>query len=224
MKKPLIIIFLFSVMYGLSIHECRAVYFTIELNNGNEIKTANYQDTKDSIFFYTSGGSVTIPKNIIKKIAKHEGELGSQKVYYSSEIQEEFDLGDEPDDAPVQEPVPESEQQKQKLIDDLQDRINIIETNIVNLTKNKQTYLNRREQIIKDREKSERLLEEFKNDNYTSNEYIDARIEREKNKIKDAEMKLLRIDEQIENTEKNLEIQRRRKERLQSQLSGLQQS
>lgn len=224
MKKLLIIFALFAFVYIMSIDECRAVYFTIELNNGNEIKTANYQDRKDSIFFYTAGGSVTIPKNIIKKIAKHEGELGSQKVYYSSEIQEEFDLGDEPAEAPVPEQLPESEQQKQKLIEDLKDRINIIETNIVNLTKNKQTYINRREQVVKDREKSERLLEEFKNDNYTSNEYLEERIEREKNKIKDAEMKLLRIDEQIENTENNLEIQKRRKERLQNQISEVKQS
>ena len=39
-----------------------AVYFTIQLKNGNELKTVKYWDEEGKITFYTGAGTVSIPR------------------------------------------------------------------------------------------------------------------------------------------------------------------
>ncbi len=214
--------FILVILLGafLTAGTSHAVYFTIELKNGNQVSTEKYWEDGNLVRFYTENGSVALPKNIIKTISKHEGDIGSDSVYFStdflSDISEEDEL-----EAVTSKADKAAQDEKQGMISDIEDRLNVIETNLLNLEKNKQTYLKQRETFEKDQEKSRARIKKYQQDKYTDIADIRDRIELEKSKISDADDKISEKDDQIKSTAQTIDTQKRMKERLQEQLEKI---
>lgn len=190
-----------------------AVYFTIQLKNGNTIKTEKYWEEGQNILFFTQEGLVGLPNKIIKHIAASDGNLTSGSVYYPPEPTEEEQL--------IKAASISDESQKADIINDIKDRIDVIEANIENLKKNKQTYLNQRAKYIKDKQKAKKKFERLQGDSYITSEDLKDRIKLEESKIMDAEQKIEEVDGQIKNTQNMLDSQARMIKRLRNELIRL---
>ena len=190
-----------------------AVYFTIQLKNGNKIKTEKYWEEGRDIRFFIQGGYIRLPNKIIEHIARSDGTLKIESLYYPPKPSEEEQI--------VKTAPPSTDEQKTDMINDIKDRISVTETNIENLIKNKNTYLSRREKQIKEKDKIQRKIGELNKDSYIPSKDLKERIELQESKIKDIEQKIEQIDVEIKRTEDMLGSQKRMKGRLQTELARL---
>jgi len=193
-----------------------AVYFTIQLTNGNKIKTEKYTQEDQTICFYIDAGSVRLPNKIIKQIATSNGIMGSKTLYYPSQLSSEISENEQ-----LTEETGE-DKKKTEIIAEIKDRISITEANIENLVKNIGFYLRKKERYNKDKERAGKRIEAIKGDSYLDSEDRKERGTLEQNKIMDAENKTKEVEQQIKSTEKMLENQKRMKKRLQKELEQTQ--
>lgn len=218
--KPynLLVMLLFFIL--LPVSGAHALFFTIELKNGNKISTEKYWESDDAIHFFTEGGSAALPKEMVAAITSSEGDLGSEHVYFSSDFLAGVNQEDEIN-AVKSRVAAAQDDQRQEIIDDITDRINIIDTNLINLEKNRQTMLRQREKFTEDRQNAEAKLEEYRKDTYTNEWNTEQYLEVQRSKILDAEQKTLEVETQLKTlaaTEKN---QQRMKERLEKERAKL---
>jgi hypothetical protein len=194
-----------------------AVYFTIQLTNGNKIKTEKYTQKDQTICFYIDAGSVRLPNKIIKQIATSNGIMGSKTLYYPSQLSSEISENEQ-----LTEETGE-DKKKTEIIAELKDRISITEANIENLVKNIGFYLRKKERYNKDKERADERNEAIiRGDLYLDSKDRKERGTLEQNKIMDAENKTKEVEQQIKSTEKMLENQKRMKKRLQKELEQTQ--
>ena len=193
-----------------------AVYFTVQLKNGNTIKAENYWDDGSCARFFTREGFIVLPDSLIKDIAKNDGVLGSESVLFESEAEEAFLDEEGADEVAAPGTLPASEMRQ-----DLSDRLNVIASNIRNLNINRETYLQRRERYVRDATRADERIEALRNDSYITSGDLKERTELEQSKLLDAEQKISGIDAQIKSTEDMLQNQERMKSRLESELANL---
>ena len=199
----------------------QAFYFTIQLHNGNEMKTAQYWEDGDKISFYARSGTVSLPKAMIKNIMKVDGALESEPVYLSADPLNE--KTEEPDyETPLLEDKPGfGAEQTEEFKADLRDRLNIIGSNLENLERNKEMFMRQREGYEQDREKArERIAAADKETLLSADERTD-RMQLENARIQDAEAKITRVDDQIRNNARLIDAQNNMKARLEKELGGL---
>jgi len=199
----------------------QAFYFTIQLHNGNEMKTAQYWEDGDKISFYARSGTVSLPKAMIKNIMKVDGALESEPVYLSADALP--DTTEEPDyETPLLEDKPGfGAEQTEEFKADLRDRLNIIGSNLENLERNKEMFMRQREGYEQDREKArERIAAADKETLLSADERTD-RMQLENARIQDAEAKITRVDDQIRNNARLIDAQNNMKARLEKELGGL---
>lgn len=205
------------IILSLISRNAHAVYFTIQLKNGNKIKTGKYWEEGQNIRFFIQGGYVELPNKIIKHIARSDGTLDSQRLYYPPESLPEFSVGEQLKETAF----PSDDEQKADMINDIEDRISVTETNIENLNKNKNTYSNRREKYIIEKDKLYEKIEKLNKDSYITSKDLKERIGLQESKIADAEQKIKEIDTEIKRTEDMLASQKRMKKRLETELARL---
>lgn len=204
----------------LPIPSAHALFFTIELRNGNKISTEKYWESDNAIHFFTEGGSAAVPKAMVAEITSSEGDLGSEHVYFSSDFLSGVNQDDEIN-AVRSRVAAAQDDQRQEIIDDITDRINVIDTNLINIEKNRQTLLRQREKYADDRQNAAAKLEEYRKDTYTNEWNTEQYLEVQRSKILDAEQKILDVETQLKTmaaTEKN---QQRMKERLEKERAKL---
>ena len=147
-----------SIVLLLIAINAQAFYFTIQLHNGNEMKTAQYWEEGDKISFYARSGTVSLPKKTIKNITKVDGSLESEPVYLSA------DLANDPDDEPEYEaPMTGGTsgfgaEQTEEFIADLRDRLSIIGSNLENLARNNTMFTSQREGYEGDMERAKERI------------------------------------------------------------------
>ncbi len=197
-----------------------AVFFTIQLKNGNALETAKYWEEGSTVFFFMDGGTAGIPLRMIKHITASDGMLSSRGMYYPLAV-----LSESADEELLETAAVSDAEQKQEIIDDLTDRINVIETNIINLEKNKNTYLNKRAKYLQDKQRADSQIKDLniRTNTYLSTNERQEKIEIEQSKALDAEEKIKNVDMQIKNTQDMIENQLRMKNRLKNELVRLQQ-
>jgi hypothetical protein len=214
------IVILAVVLLLIAANSTQALYFTIQLKNGNEITTEKYWEDGDKIRYFTEAGSVALPRSMIKSIARNDGELGGERAYFSTDFL--AGLEDEDSTQADDTPMPSTaDAQKQEIIADIKDRIMVIENNLVNLERNRQTYTLQRDKHQEDVLRAQERIKAFERDRMTSREYTNEYIELERSKKLDAEAHLERLNEQIQNTSQMHEKQQRMKERLENELAKL---
>jgi len=197
----------------------QAFYFSIQLNNGNEMKTAQYWEDGDKISFYTRSGTVSVPRATIKNIAKVDGSLENETVYVSPELlaipaeetEEELPLPEEGDGA----------ERTEEFIADLRDRLSIINANIENLDRNREVFLRQREGYEQERQRAQDRISEANEESFLSAADRTDRIQLENAKISDVEAKMARVDEQLRNNARLVDAQNKMKERVEKELGGL---
>jgi septal ring factor EnvC (AmiA/AmiB activator) len=205
------------IILSLISRNAHAVYFTIQLKNGNKIKTGKYWEEGQNIRFFIQGGYVELPNKIIKHIARSDGILDSGGLYYPPQSLSEFSEGEQLKETAF----PSEDEQKADMINDIEDRISVTETNIENLNKNKKTYLSRREKYIIEKDKLYEKIEKLNKDSYITSKDLKERIGLQESKIADAEQKIKEIDTEIKRTEDMLASQKRMKKRLETELARL---
>lgn len=199
----------------------QAFYFSIQLHNGNEMKTAQYWEDGDKISFYTRSGTVSVPRAMIKNIAKVDGSLENETVYVSPEL-----LAIPSEETEEELPLPEedtgaSAERTEEFIADLRDRLNIINANIENLDRNRELFMRQRDGYEQERQRAQdRVAEANEESLLTASDRAD-RIQLENAKISDAEAKMTRVDEQLRNNARLIDAQNKMKERLERELGGL---
>ena len=105
-----------------------------------------------------------------------------------------------------------------EIVSDLKDRIDVIDSNIVNLTKNRQIHINKKLMFTGTKEKAEERIEKMKKSSYITSKDLKERTDLEQSRIMDAESKIAESDGNIQNTEKMIKNQTRIKERLAAEL------
>jgi len=221
MNKPCFWIIGSLVVLLIAIN-AQAFYFSIQLHNGNEMKTAQYWEDEDSIRFYTHSGTVSLPKAMIKNISRVDGSLESETVYVSPDI---VDMPDAEGDGAVplsdMAPAGPGAIGDEEFIADLRDRLSVISANIENLERNRALYMRQREGFEQDRERARQRIEQFSSESLVSAADRNERIQLEEAKISDAENKMTRVDEQIGNNARLLDTQNNMKARLEKELADL---
>jgi len=210
-----------SIVLLLIAINAQAFYFSIQLHNGNEMKTAQYWEEGDKISFYTRSGTVSVPRAMIKNIAKVDGSLESETVYISPEmlgVPEEEPAADIP--LPQEEPAIGAER-SEEFIADLRDRLSIIKANIENLNRNRELFMRQREGYEQDRERARERIAEANQESLLSSADRTERIALEETKITDAESKIARVDEQLRNNARLIDAQDKMKTRVERELAGL---
>ncbi len=200
----------------------QAFYFSIQLHNGKEMKTAQYWEEGEKISFYTRSGTVSLPSAMIKNISRVDGSLESETVYISPDI-----LDGVEEEPGFEMPLPEIGQpgaeRTEEFIADLRDRLTIINANIENLGRNKDMYMRQREGYEQDRERARQRIEQVNKESLMSNADRAERIQLEEARISDAEAKMARVDEQIRNNARLIDAQNTMKARLEKELAALNQ-
>jgi hypothetical protein len=199
----------------------QAFYFTIQLQNGNEMKTAQYWEDGDKISFYARSGTVSLPKAAIKNIIKVDGALESEPVYLSTDL-----LTDETEEPDYESPLLEDKpgfgaEQTEEFKADLRDRLSIIGSNLENLERNKEMFTRQREGYEQDREKARERIAALDKETLLSPDERAERTQLENAKIQDADTKIARVDDQIRNNARLIDAQNNMKARLEKELAGL---
>ncbi len=210
MIKNIIFIAVFSALSFISL-DAHSYYFLIELKNGNVIETEKYWEEGKYIRFFVNSGSAGIPKRMISNIVKNDGILSAADFSYESESAEE--------DEAYEEFSRLDSRNQSDIIEDIKDRISVIESNIANLKTNKQTYINQKERYLRDKERAEERYEKIKNSPFMTSKDLKVRTELELSKKMDAEKKIEDVERRIQTTGKMLESQERMRERLQDELA-----
>ena len=82
-----------------------AVFFTLQLKNGNELITDHYtEDSNAIIHFYTNEGAVSIPKSTIKSIKSNDGSVAIDIEDEQKKAGNKNLMGEGSDGEPVAEP------------------------------------------------------------------------------------------------------------------------
>jgi len=197
----------------------QAFYFSIQLNNGNEMKTAQYWEDGDKISFYTRSGTVSVPRAMIKNIAKVDGSLENETVYVSPEL-----LAIPAEETEEELPLPEEgngAERTEEFIADLRDRLSIINANIENLDRNREVFLRQREGYEQELQRAQDRISEANEESFLSAADRTDRIQLENAKISDVEAKMARVDEQLRNNARLVDAQNKMKERVEKELGGL---
>jgi len=211
-----------SVVLLLIAINAQAFYFSIQLHNGNEMKTAQYWEEGDTIRFYTQSGTVSLPKATVKNISRVDGSLESETVYVSPEIVNPPD-----EESDYETPLPEPDQAEagaertEEYIADLRDRLSIINANVENLERNRDMYTRQRESYEQDRERARQRIEQINSESLVSAADRTERVQLEEARISDAEAKMARVDEQVRNNARLVDAQNKMKARLEKELAGL---
>ncbi len=214
-KKTAIILaaFLLSVVFTGTSH---AVYFTLELKNGNEIITDHYsEDSSGVIHFYTDEGAVAIPKSTIKSIKSNDG---SVEIDIEDEQQKSLDSNFIEESADEGVATPGENETKKDRINSINDQLFVINANLENLGKNKNIFISQQAQFQKQKIKSENRLMELSNSADADMKSTQDSIELEETKVRDLESKLTDIDQRLKNNEQIYEAQMRIKQRFDEDL------
>jgi len=201
-----------------------AASYTIQLQNGNDIK-ANYFNKKgDQVEFYTADGFVALPHQLVKHVIREDASEPVTALYTPVEL-----FLDLPDEAPAPAdtlrsalpqalppvPSPGRPALTDEFLDDLNDRLSVVRINIENLNKNKQTFMTRKQGIQQEIQRLEKRIDDIDNQPYISPQDKDERIQIQQGKIADAQKQISAVDAQIEQTERMIQSQKRMESRLQ---------
>lgn len=200
----------------------QAAYYTIQLKNGNNIDVDNYWDLKTKIKYYTQEGSIELPKNIIKNISSAEGSLEPRISFYPTD--EYFDKLEQKqqtkDELLSTESPVSSESMDDEISEDIKDRISIMEINIENLHKNKNTYLSQQKNFMEQKQILEKRIENYKEDTYTDPDVVNTKVNRLLQQVEKLDNNINAIDVKIRQTENLMQKQKNMKQRLQKQLAN----
>lgn len=191
-----------------------AVSYTIQLKNGNELKSDKYWEEGEVIRFYTTEGIVGIPKKIVAQIVTVTGNIDLQT---KKEVSKALDQ----EDQQLEEIAGTKRQEGQRdeeVINNIKDQIVVIDSNLEALAKNKNLYGTQLEQYRQQKQKSEERIRTLTTDRFVTAEDNKESIKFEQSKIKDFEDKIRELEEKIERTEKMIEAQTRIRERLEGEL------
>ncbi len=198
-----------------------ASYFTILLKNGNNISVDNYWDINSKILYYTNTGSVELPKLIIKNISTSEGTLEPKIGFYpTDDYFDQLEITRNREELLSTETIKEPEARDDEMVEDLKDRISIMEINIDNLKKNKITYADQKKKLIDQKQGIEERINNYKNSTYTEPEAVNAKIDPLQDKISQIENKITSIDGKINQTENLLKRQESMRQRVEKQLAS----
>jgi len=198
-------------------HAAHAIYYTIQLKNGNEIKSDKYWKDGDMIRFYTKEGVVGVSEKVVGQIVTSSGNVDLQTNEEVLEAISEHE-GVQKSEAPSKEQRAKNED----LINDIKDRMTVVESNLESLAKNKSVYAGQLEQYQQQKQKSEERIQALKSDRFVTEKENKESIEFEQSKIKDFEDKIRDMQEKIERADRMIEAQTRMKERLEGELSQAQ--
>jgi hypothetical protein len=200
-----------------------ASYYTILLKNGNNIDVSNYWDLKSKILFYTDEGKVEIPKVIVRNISSADGALQPKIGFYPTE-----DYFDQLEQTKNKEELLSTETEEKPvisgkdIINDINDRLSIMDINIDNLNKNKNIYTLRKQELLDKLKKNENRLNKYKNDTITDPMIINRNIISLNNSISQVEEDIETIEQQIMQTDSLLEKQQSMRRRLEKELASRQ--
>jgi len=197
---------------GLS-STAHAVYYTIQLKNGNEIKSDKYWKDGEMVRFYTREGVVGIPEKLIGQIVTSTGTVDLQSKEQVLEAIAEEEGVEKPEPPPKQQGA-----KNEELVNDIKDRMVVVETNLENLAKNKNVYKGQLEQYQQQKQKAEERIQNLKSDRFVTEKENKDSIEFEQSKIKDFEDKIRDMEEKIERADKMIEAQTRMRGRLEEEL------
>jgi len=214
MKAINIIIAVIVSILVYASYNAYAVYYTIQLKNGNEIKSDKYWQEGEVIRFYTKEGVVGIPEKIIGKIVTMTGTVDLQS---KDEVMEALSSEAQPEQ--TEAAGRDDSGKKDELLDDIKDRIVVIESNLETLTKNKSLYVTQNEQYQQQKQKSEERIQNLKNDPYVNPKDSKDSIDFEESKLKDIQDKITANEAKIQNADKMIEAQMRMKERLEGEMA-----
>lgn len=210
-----------SIVLLLIAINAQAFYFTIQLQNGKEMNTAQYWEDGDKISFYARSGTVSLPKAIVKNITKVDGSLENEPVYLSSDLL--TDTTEEPEyETPLlQDTTGFGAEQTEEFKADLRDRLSIIGSNLENLQRNKEMFERQREGYEQDRERARERIAAMDKETLLSADERTDRTQLENARIQDADTKIARVDDQIRNNARLIDAQNNMKARLEKELAGL---
>jgi hypothetical protein len=222
MLKKAIFIILISVFTLPLISE--ASYYTILLKNGNNIDVSNYWDLKSKILFYTDEGKVEIPKVIVSNISNADGVLEPKIGFYPTE--EYFDQLEETKN---KEALLSTETEEKPIItekditNEINDRLSVINTNIDSLNKNKNIYTVRKQDLIDEKAKYEKIIWGGRNTTtYSDPVRQSKRIDSLNDNISQVEEKIETMEQKIIQTENLVVKQQSMRKRLEKQLASRQ--
>jgi len=195
-------------------HNAYAVYYTIQLKNGNEIKSDKYWKEGEIIRFYTKEGVVGIPDKIIGQIVTMTGTVDLQS---KDEVMEALSSEVQPEQTEAL--AGDTGSKRDEIIDDIKDRIIVIESNLETLTKNRSLYISQNEQYQQQKQKAEERIQKLKNDPYVNPKDSKDSIDFEESKLKDIEDKITGAEAKIQNADRMIEAQMRMKERLEGEMA-----
>lgn len=208
---------LMGLFICMSWERADAVYYTIQLKNGNEIKSDKYWEEGEAIRFYTKGGVVGIPKKIVAKIVTATGDIDLQTKEQVLKALDQEEPLEEMGGAKRQDG-----QRDEEVINNIKDQMVVIDSNLEALAKNKNLYATQLEQYRQQKQKSEERIRTLTTDRFVTAVDNKESIEFEQSKIKDFEDKIRDLEEKIERTEKMIEAQSRMRERLEGELARAQ--
>jgi hypothetical protein len=200
-------------VYAACYDNAFAVYYTIQLKNGNEVKSDKYWKEGDVVRFYTKEGVVGIPEKIIGQIVTTTGTVDLQS---KEEVMEALSAETQPEQP---EAARKADTKKDELIDDIKDRIVVIESNLESLTKNKNLYMSQNEQYLQQKQKAEERIQTLKNDPYVNPKDNKESIDFEESKLKDIQDKIKETEAKLQNADRMIEAQTRMKERLEGEMA-----
>ena len=222
MLKKVVFIILISAFTLPLISE--ASYYTILLKNGNNIDVSNYWDLKSKILFYTDEGKVEIPKVIVSNISNSEGAVEPKIGFYPTE-----EYFDQLEQTKNKEELLSTETEEKPIItekdiaNEINDRLSVIDTNIDSLNKNINIYTVRKQDLIDEKAKYEKMIMGDRNANtYSDPVRQGERIESLNNNISQIEEKIETIEQKIIQTENLIETQQSMRKRLEKQLASRQ--
>jgi len=219
MFRKTIFMLLFIFLIPISVP---AAYYTIQLKNGNNIDVDNYWDLKTKIKYYTQEGSIELPKNIIKNISSAEGSLAPKISFYpTDEYFDKLEQKQQTKDELLSTETPVASQSTDDDISaDIKDRISIMEINIENLHKNKNTYLSQQKNFMEQKQILEKRIENYQEDTYTDPDVVNTKINRLLQQVEKLDNNIKAIDAKVRQTENLMEKQKNMKQRLQKQLAN----
>ncbi len=209
-----------SIVLLLIAINAQAFYFTIQLKNGNEMKTGQYWEDGDKISFYARSGTVSLPKKAIKNITRVDGSIESEPVYLSSDLLTKST--EEPGyEAPLAETSGFGAEQTEEFIGDLRDRLSIIASNRENLMRNQDMFRRQRAGYDEDQERARERMATINKDSVMGPDERSSRLQLEEAKIKDAKTKIERVDDKQRNNARQIDAQDTMKARFEKELAGL---
>ena len=200
-----------------------AAYFTIELKNGSTMDTEKYWEDGQVIRFFTQGGTVALPKQLIANIIQNDGTIGGTPTYFSTDFIDAIESDLEPETENEAEPAafvtPPPKERDQALIDDLQDRLAVIQTNLANLQRNQQTFTERRDRAVTERDRLEARIREAQRDTLTTDN--SRTLAREQERLEAVSGQIETFDTQLQNIEQMRATQQRMQQRIEAELQRL---